>query len=139
MKMAWFFFDIFVIQICFHANLESRDQQAIQPDLFDHARSIATGNPNCWWRFSRVLPIFYILYYSSLFEHRQKYKQNNFNFEFIENNIRVHFLYRIPGLVTMYTPQPKPIAGFSRLGCHFSRDKRWQNNSFLARQALACT
>ena len=100
-----------------HADPDSREHQTILSDLSDHARSIATiGYPKIRWRFFLFLPNFW-------FEHRQK-KVFVSDPRSDSHNLPLH-------------PRRSPhIAGQSRPGGHFSRDKRWpQFCKFLGRRA----
>ena len=58
-----FFYVFFFLKFC-HADLDSRGQQRIPPDSFDHSRSIDIEYPNSRWTFP--------CYAHFLFENRKK-------------------------------------------------------------------
>ena len=61
-----------------HAVLDSRDDPGLPPELFDHARSIATLDQNREWRFSRVLG---------------------------SNFVKKKFFQKVQSLILIYTPK----------------------------------
>jgi hypothetical protein len=93
-----------------HAVIDSREQQAIPPDLFDHARSIAIEGVTVRWRFS-------VLFFA--------------HFDFCSNI--ANSFSRPCYLVLMQTPKAPDLCD---RGSVFARQKGGTKNAFLSKVNL---